>query len=708
MADTPWYVDAAMLAATLYGSSQQAEAAKKAAKQQAFGTARAQQLTKEQQQALREDSQAVRQFRNQNLQELSRLNDLQTGRDGFMVSPEYRVTRDAALSVAPGANAPAGLADALSQRANDIATGEYGNYYNRRAQYTQDGANALNNLNSQIQQNTATQQGLYDQYGAQLASGKVGSANATIDGVSGILGLAGKIFGGAGGGDLLGGGIGGGTSPDGSFTMNGTTFDANGNMLAPQSNSFKISDLYSGTGVDSTGKYGYMGDLFSGGGRDGVGNYGLIGDLGGSIKDFFTDGSGYGQGQGGGAGGGINFGNLATGAGGYLLGNLIGGAASNLLGGGAQGQIGGQIASAYAKPLANSAMNMLDTGKFTYNAPDFTNVATNAVGGLVGGALGNLVGEKIGGTGGQLAGMGTQYAFNQYAMPYLKSGISSFLGGSSAGAATGATAGTATTGSTAASSATAGAASGGGAGGGAGASGLGVFALPAAMVLGSLSKRKGEKEAERAEIKAAEQALLLAGVKYDPNNVTRYSPDQIMARETRNLSPEYLASKDYQQSMKTAADFATRQSMIHDRYKLGDLSPSQLTALLDPNNVRKLQVDAMMAGASSKALTRPLSLYNSVDQLMSLGSELDSGTFNPFASFNANSDNPLMRMMANNVQQYADPAAATDLARQMHQRQLQGISGSNVDLKLLNQMSQQGLFNPEQSAFINQKILGQA
>lgn len=154
----------------------------------------AQQLKRVQFNQLREDAQPLRDLRNQNINRLLRLQGIGTGgpdQSEFYSSPEFETVRDAALRV-QGTN-PA-MNQALSDRATELATGEFGNFQNRifnTAGFSSDG---LANTNKLLQQNVDAQANLLNSAGAQVASNLIGESNQRGQAAGSIVGALGAMF----------------------------------------------------------------------------------------------------------------------------------------------------------------------------------------------------------------------------------------------------------------------------------------------------------------------------------------------------------------------------------------------------------------------------------------------------------------------------------------------------------------------------------
>jgi hypothetical protein len=105
------------------------------------------------------DAQPLFDLRNTSMNRLTSL----TGGDqsSFYGSPEFTQVRNAAASV--GGDAPAFAQGAITDRANGIASNEYGNNYNRLVKLAGIGSSGANSSNSQLQAST--------NYLAQLAQG---------------------------------------------------------------------------------------------------------------------------------------------------------------------------------------------------------------------------------------------------------------------------------------------------------------------------------------------------------------------------------------------------------------------------------------------------------------------------------------------------------------------------------------------------------
>ena len=146
---------------------------------------------------IRDDAAPLRALRDATLPQLLSLQGIggDLDRSQFYRSPEYGSVYNAASSVADNLlpNAPPGLRNALLDRAGNLASGEYSNFYNRLANVGGFSSQGIGNTNSQLQGNIDAQTALLNDAGAAAASGLIGSSNQRGQAAGSIVGLIGAL-----------------------------------------------------------------------------------------------------------------------------------------------------------------------------------------------------------------------------------------------------------------------------------------------------------------------------------------------------------------------------------------------------------------------------------------------------------------------------------------------------------------------------------
>ena len=118
---------------------------------------------------------------------------LPTGMAVFEASPDYQFRRNEGMRgiensfAARGGAASGNALRALSEYNSNLASGEFGNYFNRQAALAGIGQTATNNTQSAAQNTGANVANLLGQQGQSRASGVAGQTNAWTNTLQGLL-----------------------------------------------------------------------------------------------------------------------------------------------------------------------------------------------------------------------------------------------------------------------------------------------------------------------------------------------------------------------------------------------------------------------------------------------------------------------------------------------------------------------------------------